>query len=81
METTLASSLFSEISKTPFNILNDSPELLSLLYDQDLLPEQVLRNPAALRAVCLIAALYKLYMDTKDSSGIPEVEKLENESI
>lgn len=49
--------------RSAFKIINDIPELQSLCYDCDILPEQVVDNSAAVRALCVIAALYLRYDD------------------
>lgn len=61
--------------RSAFKIINDIPELQSLCYDCDILPEQVMDNPAAVRAICVIAALYLRYDDNRKGC-VAEVENL-----
>lgn len=46
------------------HIINNTPALLSLLYDADLLPEQITSSRAALSMAAVVEA-YKLGKETK----------------
>lgn len=47
--------------------INDTPELLSYLYDINLLPEQLLNDSPAKRALCAIAALHMKWVESREA--------------